>query len=433
MAAGPIGIAQVDNATNAGRRHSPNTDGFQSRLTAEMLRNTQHLAEATQNIRNSQDQMNVLARKRAELQEGYNKAVARGNTELQEHYKKQLENLREQRGYVYDTLRSEERRRKVEADLLALSQRQGQLSEADTRRQQRLATAQALLNQRLLVRNTIQRTAVQQNVSMARAEQQITQSLQQQANFREQMAQQLAQAQEQQRLPDGTTIRQRAVAGAVGVASGFTLANAWGKLTSSISGLVEMSDLATEAQYTFGTSLDRNKKSVKEYTDRSIDLSKVNADLIMSFAQMGLSAEDSEKAIPTMMATSGTALRAYQDQNYDVLKAMTKSIGAFARQNNVSFEDAAKMQGMFIDKNNMNVAQAEEQMESISASTRAMNNQLMDAGFKGQLLNVGEFWNLTQQAAESTESLAFNTKVYNENLGKAARNARLLGSSQKNQ
>lgn len=440
VTAGPIGIADVDRAIDATRRgrsigrNSPNTDGFQSRLTAEMLRNTQRLAQATSNIRDSQDQMNVLARKRAELQEGYNKAVARGNTELQEHYKRQLNNLREQRGYVYDTLRAEERRRKVESDLLALNQRQGQLSEADTRRQQRLATAQALLNQRLLVRNTIQRTAVQQNISMARAEQQITRSIEQQVHNREQLAQQAAQVQERINplsSQSGLTMRQRMTAGALGVASGVTASSTWDKLKGAMSGLFDMSDLATEAQYTFGTTLDRNTKGMKDYKDRAIDLAMVNADIGMSYAKMGLDSEDSNKAMSLMLASSGTALRAYQNQNYKLLEQMTNSVGAFSRQNNMSLEDAVSMQSLLLDRNNMSIEQADAEMNKVSASIRVMNNQLVDAGFKGALLNVGELANITKQAAESTESLSFNTSLYTERLSKAAKNARLLGSSQK--
>jgi hypothetical protein len=44
-------------------------------------------------------------------------------------------------------------------------------------------------------------------------------------------------------------------------------------------------------------------------------------------------------------------------------------------------------------------------------------------------LNVAEYVNLAKQAAENTESLAFNTDDYAFRLGKAARNARLLGST----
>ena len=123
------------------------------------------------------------------------------------------------------------------------------------------------------------------------------------------------------------------------------------------------------------------------------------------------------------------ALRYFHDNNTKALTDMGKAAGAFARQTGLSIDDALDMQADMMENKQMNAKTASENMQMIGASFRAMNNQLVDAGFKGSLLNVEKLAKWTKEAAESSESASFSAEGYAKSLAKMAKNARAFGMS----
>lgn len=400
---------------------------------------------------------------RTRLLQAQGKAMRSNNKELIEHLQNLSQINREQISHLRQTVQLENSRLKIVGRLTHLENKTNglkastkNLSKSELALQERSRKELERVNSTLAARTRVERESVLNNKSIAEAkadELKTEKDRQDYASKLSRKARATAQKSVAQTIPGvDTNEAQPSVPGTTGaVKSGGLLSKIGGAASSGIAGLAgilagvsgiellktgfkglsQASDLATESQYHFGTSLDRIDQTASGYASRAKRIIATNMSISLSYARMGLSAEEADEILPKLLTTSGVALKAYQENNTDALENMAKAAGAFSRQTGVSLDDAVALQNTLMSTQGKTAEQAASDLDTITGSIQGMNNYLQDAGFKGALLNIGEYANMTKEAAENTEALSFNTSDYAKRLAVAAKNVRLMGATEK--
>lgn len=467
MADAPITAKVVDDATRKAvgsgasydglRKKTPgigkNDDvgkntGMLTKITAEQLRSHERIRKYAEAVEKSEEQLLVLAKRRQIVLAGQIEATRKGNVEALEHYRKQLQVINEQQKYIENTVKQEAKRKDILESVTDLqkqklaSEKSGLVWSQKQEASLQVHTNKLLqINNALLVRNTIQKTSVRDTLAIKEAQDKILHDVQEQSRIQEAMAKQKAKLKESLGITkrqdpndetEGMSVGQKLMFGAMGKASQIAAGVvAYEFAKKALRGFADASDLATEAQYNFGTSLSRNQKSVVDYAKRSNQIIMTNTSLALSFVKMGMSAEEASEYLPKLLASSGVAMRAYAKNDMQTIEKMANNAAAFARQTGMSLEDATAFQGQVIAKRGITADEASRDMQNITGSIRGMNDLLDSAGFQGSLLNVGEFAEMIKTASDETESLSFNVSDYSKRLLVAAKNMRVLGLSEK--
>lgn len=397
-----------------------------------------------------------LEETRTRLIHAQGQAARRNNKELVEHLHNLVQINKEQLGHVRQTLQLEHSRMKVVNRMLHLGNKTRDLSKSELELQTRSRHELDKMNSALTLRTRVERESVLNNKSIADAKSAELKTEKDRQAYETKTRKAIQKRASVARTIPGvdTNVQPDDVSSAVsasGTPKGGVLSRLAGSASSGIAGLAgvlagvsgiellktgmkglsQASDLATESQYHFGTSMDRIDQTASGYASRAKRIIATNTSIGLSYARMGLSAEEADEILPKLLTTSGVALKAYQENNTDALEGMAKAAGAFSRQTGVSLDDAVALQNTLMNTQGRTASQAAGDLDNITGSIQGMNNYLQDAGFRGALLNIGEYANLTKEAAENTEALSFNTSDYAKRLAVAATNVRLMGATEK--
>src|ERR1035437_560883 len=379
------------------------------------------------------------------------------NKELLEHYNKQMDLVRSRIAYVKQTHELDKKQLHIfkETDRLTTKQAHGKknLSAEETAALKRNRTEISRNNEMLALRTQIEQKSIKNHKSIAAHEKEVLKTAEQKRLYKgsssiagksskssvstvddDGLDEPIDRHGKQHRgrssndVPGKSTWMSKMVGGA-----GNALAAVEGlsMVRSGLVGLMHASDMATESQYQFGIGLDRVDHSMLGYAARTARTVELNTLVGISFTQMGMSAEEAQESVVKLITGSGTAMRAYQEGNVKKVQGMAEAAAAFSRQTGMEFGDVVGFQNTIIANFGRSAEQATADMNDVVGSIQGMNNKLMDAGFKGALLNMGEYSNLIKETAENTEDLALNTSDYSKRMLVAATNVRLMGATEK--
>lgn len=422
-------------------------------IQATSAKTVQQASAATENTEKT---IEDLRQRNLDLTKAQGAAAKANNTELQEHYKKLISLTQSQIKHLQRTVAVERQQLKVTADIvklenksLGLAAKKQSLSKQDTKSLEKAREEQSRLNNILSARNKVEKLSLANNKSIAEARKEALKSEKDRNDYLEKLEAKSVGKTEHKRpalqkppvsddvepadpregkssgLMSGLSGLLGGGAAALAAVSGYEAAK------SGLVGLVRASDIATESQYHFGTSLDRADKSMQGYYNRTKKVISLNTNIGLSYARMGLDAETAAEVVPKLLSGSGVALKAFQENNTKLVEDMAGAVGAFSRQTGVSLDDAIALQNNMITVQGKTADEAKKDLNSITGAIQGMNNYLQDAGFQGALLNIGDYASMAKEAAENTEDLTFNTSEYTKQLAKAAGNVRLMGATEK--
>lgn len=418
-------------------------DQTSSKTMQVLLEQTKQLVLNARDESSMQKAVAALEQKKLALAKEYGKVQRTNNAELTEHYKKHLELADAQLQHMKQTLGLERRRvqmqrefTKIQTRSVTATTKQAQATAAETEQQKRLGRELRRTTEEVKARVQIEKQSVAANKSIEEAQKSLRKAKPQKAKAFADTDDVPKPPRNTQQVHDDsepeTRQRDGILSKALGGAGTFLAGlSGYELLKSGLTGVSNASDIATESQYHFGVSMDRLDKSFSGYASRAYSVIGMNARLGLSYARMGMSAEEAAEVVPKLLTGSGTALKAFQEGNVARIEAMAKAAGAFSRQTGVSLEDAIQLQNNLIAVQGKTAEQAGSDLANITGAIQGMNNYMQDAGFKGALLNIGEFANMTKEASENTEALSFNVSDYAKRLAKAAANVRLMGATEK--
>ena len=408
------------------------------------------LLAIAQDTTSEEERLNVMRIQNQQLLKRAVLASRSGNKDLLDHIRMQVKANHEQLKFVDTTHKMEKARtlanQKYQDELAEVNRMLKYGESVDENRLLKLKTQEELIRkqeQSIRVRSLAEAKALREGKDMASLQSEIADDIARQAANSKQgsayaakMSDQLKELRENAGKAgfeiEGMSRTQALMVHGVGKLAQFVSIGMAIKLAKdSLAGFAEAADSVTEASYRTGESLSRADRGVGAYLGRAKQMASMNLDVGLSFAKMGLDADDAKDIIPKMLAKNSTALRYFKDKNNGALEDMAKSAGAFSRQSGMSVEEAMDFQAELMDAKQMTAKQADEAMKGIAGSFRGINDSLTDAGFKGALLDVGELSKLTAEAAKNADNASFNTETYAKALGKATAASRAFGMSEK--